>query len=155
MLRVQLKPSLSQKKRIWHHYLCLLFLGITASVIPCKKSLQPGWDWELAWKNLNHPNEPMPNGFNTRFLNPLQLHFKITLLWKSPALSVVLCFNRDLGRNRAVFALSNAFFQEQSYGNCRECVPAHQEWTWGLISWWKILISLKRNIDLSVACILF
>lgn len=41
MLRVQLKPSLSQKKRIWHHYLCLLFLGITASVIPCKKSLQP------------------------------------------------------------------------------------------------------------------
>lgn len=67
----------------------------------------------------------------------------------------MLCFNRDLGRNHAVFALSNTLFQEQSYDNCRERVPAHQEQTWDLISWWKILVSVKRNTDLSVACIFF
>lgn len=70
------------------------------------------------------------------------------LLWKSHTLSVVLCFNRDAGHNSALFALSNTLSQEQSYGNYPEYVPVHHEWTCGLITCWKILISVTRNIDL-------
>lgn len=36
-------------------------------------------------------------------------------------------FNRVLGSNSAMFALSNTLFQEQSYGNYQEYVTAHHE----------------------------